>query len=121
MLAGVLLHRLANRRNMRCSLDHVEEERTTHRRRRRRCYTPENVSDCLPLNGPLFIVAHRQARAYRVTVSIDSLHSQPTPTKLAPLSNLSWHAVQVARQPAKVKRDSLQTNVSYCAGFRTPA
>src|SRR5258708_38078833 len=85
MLAGVLLHLLANRRNMRCSFDHVEEERTTHRRRRRLCYTPENVSDCLPLNGPLFIVADRPARAYGVTVSIDSLHSQPTSTKLAPL------------------------------------
>jgi hypothetical protein len=68
---------------------------------------PENVSDYLPLNGPLL-----DARAIAVTVSIDSLHSEPACTK-PDHSSVSWHAVQVARLPAKVERDSIQTNVSY--------
>jgi hypothetical protein len=45
---------------------------------------PREYQRLSPLNGPLFIVVDRRERS-AVTVSIESLHSQPASTKLAQL------------------------------------
>src|SRR5262245_40599320 len=105
MLAGVLLGTLAKVRDTRHAFDHVEEERTTHRRRRRLGRIPENVSNYLPLDGPLIIITNRRARVYRRTSTHRSPHNPGSSKRFVTLDCHSAQ-LQAVHLPAKVEGES---------------